>query len=104
MPEREELHLETGLAYTEDEPVVVTLRKRGARYELRDDGRAIELAGRPPGWRERAEAVVAAFDLNVNREGVVFVPGIEGGADRAWLTQRVGETSLALYDALLELE
>lgn len=96
--------LETGLAYTEGKPVRVMLRRRGRRYELHDEGRAVELAGAPAGWRQYAAAVVGAHDLNVNRTGVVFVPAVEGGVDREWLANRVAETSLALYDALLELE
>jgi hypothetical protein len=102
--ERDEVVVDTGLRYTEGEPVLVRIRRRGRRFELRDDGRALELAGRPAGWRERATQVVAAHDLNITRTGVVFVPGVEDGADRDWLAGRVAETSLALYDALLELE
>jgi hypothetical protein len=102
--ERDELVVDPGLAYTEGEPVLVRIRKRGKRYELRDGGRALELAGRPGGWRERATEVVDAHDLNLTRTGVVFVPAVEGGVDRDWLARRVAETSLAVYDALLELE
>jgi hypothetical protein len=47
---------------------------------------------------------VDAYDLNITRTRVVFVPGVEGRADREWLAGRVAETSFALYDALLELE
>jgi hypothetical protein len=101
--ERDEVVLETGLSYVDGEPVLVRLRKRGRRYELRDDARAVELAGRPAGWRERAAAVVDEHDLNLNRTGVVFVHAVEGGVDRGWLGRRVAETSLAVYDALLEL-
>lgn len=101
--ERDEVVLETGLSYVDGEPVLVRLRKRGRRYELRDDARAVELAGRPAGWRERAATVVDEHDLNLNRTGVVFVPAVEGGVDRDWLGRRVAETSLAVYDALLEL-
>lgn len=104
VPELSEVVLETGLEHTEGEPVLVRIRKRGRGYDLRDDGRAVELAGRPVGWRERATAVVEGNDLNVTRTGVVFVPAVEGGVDRDWLARRVAETSLALYDALLELQ
>jgi hypothetical protein len=96
--------VDTGLRYTEGEPVLVRIRRRGRRFELRDDGRALELAGRPDGWRDGATQVVAAYELNITRTGEIFVPGFEGGADRDWLAGRVAETSLALYDALLELE
>ena len=102
--ERDEVVVDTGLTYTEREPVLVRMRRRGRRIELRDDGRALELARRPAGWRERAAQVVDPYDLNITRTGVVFVPGVECGADREWLAGRVAETSLALYDALLELE
>ena len=102
--ELNEGRLETGLAYTEGEPVLVTIRRRGRRYDLRDDGRALELAGRPAGWREAAAAAVGTFDLNLTRTGVVFAPAVEGGIDRGWLARRVAEASLAVYDALLELE
>ena len=102
--ERDEVVVVTGLRYTEGQPVLVRVRRRGRRFELRDDGRALELAGRPAGWRECATQVVDTFDLNVTRTGVVFVPAVEGGVDRDWLTCRVAATSLALYDALLELE
>jgi hypothetical protein len=96
--------LDTGLAYTEGEPVLVSVRRRGRRYDLRDDGRALELAGRPAGWQEAAAAAVDTFDLNLTRSGVVFVPAVEGGIDRDWLARRVAEASLAVYDAVLELE
>jgi hypothetical protein len=102
--ERYEAVLDTGLAYAQGEPVLVTIRRRGRRYDLRDDGRALELAGRPVGWHETAAAAVGAFDLNLTRNGVVFVPAVEGGVDRDWLARRVAEASLAVYDALLELE
>jgi hypothetical protein len=102
--ERDEVVVDTGLRYTEGYPVLVRIRRRGRRFELRDDGRALELADRPAGWRKCAAQVVDAYDLNVKPTGVVFVPAVEGGVDRDWLAGRVAETSLALYDALLELE
>ncbi len=102
--ERDEVVVDTRRRYTEGEPVLVRIRRRGRRFELRDDGRALELAGLPVGWRECATQVVDAYDLNVTRNGVVFVPAVEGGVDRDWLAGRVAETSLALYEALLELE
>jgi hypothetical protein len=104
MLERDDVVVEMGLSYVEGEPVHVRVRKRGHRYELRDDSRAVELAGRPRGWRDRAPAVVDEFDLNLRRTGVVFVPAVEGGVDRDWLACRVAEASAAVYDALLELE
>ncbi len=101
---RDEAIVDTGLVYAEGEPVLVAVRRRGRRYDLRDEGRALELAGRPPGWREVAVAAVDRFDLNLTRGGVVFVQAVEGGVDRDWLMRRVAEASLAVYDAVLELE
>jgi hypothetical protein len=63
-------------------------------------GRAIEAAGRPPGWQAVAERVVEDYAINVNRRGVVFVQTNE--ARLAPLVVRVAECSLALYEALLE--
>ena len=100
---RAQVSLDSGLSYREREPVVVLLRKRGRRYDLQDDGRAVALAGKPPGWRERAAQVVRGeYCLNVSREGTVFVPAVEGGVDLEWLARRVAEASLALYQELLD--
>jgi hypothetical protein len=100
--ERGEVVLDTGLSYAEGEPVQALVRKRGGRYYISDLGAAVELAGRPRGWLEVAERVVEEAWLNVNRRGVVFVPAVEG-RDHAELAIRVGDTSLSLYQALLEL-
>jgi hypothetical protein len=96
-----EATLDTGALYAPRRPVRVRVRKRGRRYDLDDAGGAVEAAGRPPDRLAIAERVAAAHDLNVNREGVVFVPAFEG-RDLARLADRVAETSLALYDALLD--
>ena len=100
-----ELSLESGLSYREELPVLVRVRKRGRRYVIDDEGHAVVLAGKPPGWRARAHEVVRGeYDLNVSRDGTVFVPAVEGGVDLAWLAARVAEASLALYQELLDLE
>jgi hypothetical protein len=90
----------TGLAYTPGEPADVHIRKRGWRFDVSDDARAVELAGRAPGWLEAAERVVAEFALNVNRRGVVFVQCNESRLDP--LVARVAECSVALYQELIE--
>jgi hypothetical protein len=43
MLERDDVVLGTGLVNVEGEQVLVRSRKRGRRYELQDDGRALEL-------------------------------------------------------------
>ena len=95
--------VDTGLEYGDGEPVLVSVRKRGRRYDIDDRGRAAAKAGKPRGWLETANEVVARDYLNVNRAGVIFVPAVEGGLDVTDLAVRVGDRSLALYEELLEL-
>ena len=78
------------------------VRKRGHRYDLDDGGRAVEKAG-VSRWRDVAKGTVEEYALNVNRAGVVCVGAVEG-RDLAWLSERVAETSLAVYGDLLELD
>ena len=47
--------------------------------------------------------MVAEADLNLAREGAVFVPAVEGGLSVDGLVTRVAETSLDVYQELLEL-
>jgi hypothetical protein len=94
------IRLASGLAYGGGDPVVIVVRKRGRRYDLSDEGAAVRKAG-VRGWLPVAEAVVDREGFNVNRRGVVFVPAVEG-RDLASLAARLAETSLAVYDALLE--
>ena len=91
----------TALEYTPGEPIRVRVRKRGHRYDLDDDGRAVALVGRPRGWLEVADEVVAETGLNVNRAGVVLVSAVEG-RDLAALLVKVAEASRAAYAELLE--
>jgi hypothetical protein len=93
---------EAGLSYTPGRPIRVSVRRRSIRYDIDDMGGAVAIAGRPPGWREVAEQVVAARGWNVNREGVVFVQAVEG-RDIDALVQGTAEASAAVFDALLEL-
>jgi hypothetical protein len=100
-----EVELTSGLDYGDGEPVRVSVRKRGNRYDIDDRGRAVEKArvrGRR-GWLELATRVATDDALNINRAGVVFVPAYEG-RDIAGLAERVAATSLAVYGALLELD
>ena len=102
--ENGEVRLDTGLTYGDGEPVRVLVRKRGRRYDLSDEGRAVRKSGATGRrWLEIAERVADAEALNVNRRGVVFVPAVEG-RDLATLAVRVAETSLALYGELLDVD
>jgi hypothetical protein len=104
---RVESWLDAGSTYGDRGPAVeVLVRRRPGRYLVSDDGRAVGLAGRPAGWREVADAVVAGHGLNLNRRGVVSVPAVprHGAAWLDSLAARVADASLALYEALLELD
>lgn len=92
---------DTGLMYVGSQPVLIRVRRRGQRYDITDDGAAVSLAGRPRGWLDRVERVVAAEGFNVNRRGVVFVPAVEG-RDIASLALRLARTSRSAYLDLLE--
>ena len=98
----EDVAVATELSYAPDEPVEVVVRKRGWRFDVSDAGAAIELAGRPSGWRPVAEQIVDAHALNVNRSGVVFVQSNEERLER--LIARVADGSVAVYQELLDRE
>ena len=101
--DRSDVVRETGRSYLPGRPIRVRVRRRGIRYDIDDTGAAVAIAGRPAGWRDAAERVVAARGWNVNRDGVVFVQAVEG-RDIDALVLRTAETSAAVLDALLELE
>jgi hypothetical protein len=102
--ERAEWEVDTGLRYTEAEPVLVHVKKRLHRYLLDDRGAAARLAGRPPGWAELAhELVEQGCSLNVDRRGRIFVPSVHPHTHEE-LIRRIGDASLALYLALLDLD
>ena len=94
--------VDTGIGYRDGDQVLIRVRRRGRRYDLSDGGGAADRGGRRSGWLARAEQVVAARGMNVNRRGVVFVPAVEG-RDLDALTRRLAETSRQVYLALLEL-
>ena len=84
--------------------VQVRVRRRGGHVDIDDQGQAVALAGRPPGWLQVAQRVVAEQGWNVNREGVVFLRAAAHGRDIPDLVRRTGEVSAAVFTALLELE
>jgi hypothetical protein len=93
----------TELSYMTGRPVRIRVRHREHRYDIDDMGTAVALAGRQPGWLERAKQIVDARGWNVNREGIVFVPAAEG-RDIDSLVRRTAEASVAVLDALLDSE
>ena len=52
--------VDTDIAYRAGDPVLIRVRRREQRYDLTDDGGAVERAGRPPGWLAAAQQAVAA--------------------------------------------
>ena len=100
--EGEDVVVGTDLSYGATERVDVFVRKRGWKFDVSDGGRAVEVAGRPVGWLEVAERVVADHWINVDRRGVVFVQSNEARLDA--LVARVAECSVALHGELLERE
>ncbi len=99
--ERGEIVIDSGLAYGDGEQVEVLARKRLHRYVLSDRGRAVEKAGKPSGWRDAAET--ACLPMNVDRQGVVFVPMV-AGRDLEGLVVRLADASRAVHEALLALD
>jgi hypothetical protein len=94
---------DSGLVYSDGEPVVVRMRQRGRRIDIDDDGAAVARAraiGTTAHWLDVAQRVVAEDNLNVNRRGVVFVPAVEG-RDIDALAARVARSSRALEAELL---
>ena len=104
--ETAETVFDSGVPYGDGENVPIRLRKRDRRYVLDDIGTAARKAGTSLRRRELFEAAdrfVAGRGVNVSREGVVFVPAVEG-RDLARLAILVAEVSRALYAELLELD
>ncbi len=91
----------TGLLYRDGAPVAVVVRRRGRRVDVDDGAAAVELAGRPSGWRDVAESLVARDGFNVNRRGVIFVP-LTADRDIAELALRLAGCSRSVYLSLLE--
>jgi hypothetical protein len=94
----------TEIRYADGEPVEIRVRQRGRRIDVDDAGVTVRRAGRPRGWFETAQAVVAEpeFSFNVNRAGVVFVPLVEG-RDVDEVATRLARACAALYGELLDL-
>ena len=85
------------------ETLRINVRKRGRKYDLDDGGAAVAAAGKPRGWLEVAERIVAEEGFNVNRAGVVFVSAFEG-RDIERLAERLAATARDVHLALLELD
>jgi hypothetical protein len=88
--------------YLSDQPVQVIVKRRERRVEVTDEGRAVALAGTPPGWREVARRIEQEHCVNVSRHGVVFLP-VSGPFTVEEIEERIAAASLALFQDLLDL-
>ena len=95
--------VETGFEYVPGDPVVLRVAQHKFPY-VRDDGAAVDRAGRPPGWRDVAERVARELGVNISRGGVVSLPVVRAGPGFAAIVERVADASLGLFQGLLELE
>jgi hypothetical protein len=92
---------DSGLEYQPGRPVRLDVDVR-RWYEVGDAGRAVELAGRPGGWRAVASRIEVERVVNIRREGVVWLP-VTGPHSFDEIADRVARASLELYEELLEL-
>jgi hypothetical protein len=105
--ERGELVLDTGLTYDGITPVRIRAKKRQGRYEFSDEGGAVAAAGVDRKQVRFPDSIATGkCSANVSRRGVVSLPGFASSGDQwlARLPELVADSSLALYEALLELE
>jgi hypothetical protein len=97
--------VDSGREWRPGEPVQLRIRRRGHWTEIDDLGEAVRRAGKPPGWLEIADRVVAEEGMNVSRAGVVFVSyGRRTGHDLETITGRLADSALDVYNALLDLD
>ena len=105
--ERGELILETELTYDGITPVRIRVTKREGRFDFSDEGGAVAAAGVDPQRLDLPDRIeIGRNSVNVSRQGVVWLPGF-ARSEQEWLAKLpslVADGSLALYEALLELE
>jgi hypothetical protein len=104
---RGEVILDPALSYDGTTPVQVRARWSEGRLDFSDDGGAVTAAGIDPASLVfPGRIVIGECSVNVTRHGVVWLPGFARSSDQwlAKLPELVAKGSLALYDALLELD
>jgi hypothetical protein len=101
---RAEETITTGFSYGPGEPVTVTVTHRAQRTAASDKGAAAERAGKPVGWLAIAEQLERDLNVNITRQGVVWLPVVAAGPGERAIVARIAEASLALYQKLLELD
>jgi len=96
--------VDTGLEYRPGDPVRVWILRRERRVSVSDHGTALRKAGGPPGRQRACERVLAEFDVNITRAGVVWLPVVAAGPSEQAVVARIGRASLIFFEELLELE
>ena len=94
--------IDTDRSYLPGEPVRLRVEFRRFPY-IGDGGRAVELAGRPPGWQAAAESIARDRIVNIGRNGVVSLPVVRDGPGYDAIVERIADASVDLYEELLEL-
>jgi hypothetical protein len=102
--ERVDETIDSGLEYLPGQPVLVRVVRRRPRITIGDGGRAIELAGRPSGWREVADRIADELIVNVSRSGTVGLPVSGCGPGFDEIVRRIAHASLVLYEEILDLD
>jgi hypothetical protein len=100
---RTETIVDSGLVYGPGEPVLIRVTRRERRVSVSDNAAAVEKAGRPPGWRATADRIERDLDVNVSRQGAVWLPVVAVGPGVDAIVRRIGEASVELYEVLLDL-
>jgi hypothetical protein len=94
---------DVGREYVPGHPVRIRVRVRGTAVDVDDLGGAVEVAGMPLGWLDAATRAVTELGWNVRRSGVVVMQAPRGRA-LEWIITRTAEASVAVCDAILQLE
>jgi hypothetical protein len=103
--DRAQFAIESGLTYDGSTAVELHVEKRGGRYKVSDEGRAVAAAGASGVARYPDSIRLGEHSVNVSRQGVVWLPAVRpSGAWLATVCDLVARGSVALYERLLELD
>jgi hypothetical protein len=103
-PVRSESVVDAGLEYRPGDPVRVWIQRRERRVSVSDHGAAFHRGGRPREWERAGARVRAELDVNLTRQGVVWLPVVAAGPGEDAVIGRIARASLVFFQELLELE